>query len=367
MPCICLAVVSLQDKVTLRRPCVLIKKLPIKSPYIDHWSSSDSAAVTRPSYANHRNSSDSASDRRPAYTNHRNTSNNAFISSDSETTQSEIGADHDSDFRDWEKCEQHYEKNSKEPCTSENPSKSLCGFETPDQVPTMADRLDPKEARVMASIARKKRFLTGSPATSSDDSSCSFLKLRKTRQVKLAKLARHFPQSLVSPEIPLATCGPASHVNLSSTSADAARIVPPVSSPPTIGGTRVDGRGNVPHVVVDLLGKIKPDFLQPLQQPLDKHWTRGKSRGDRDAMIPASVASSERVSEHTASVTNGDVGMQSIARRVLHTRRRRVVKKRTMAAVKQDCDFVSDTDSESPLNKKSGPLHGLNGTLRKTH
>lgn len=395
--------------VALRRPCVLIKKLPIKSLY---KSSSDSGSDRisstanlgenggcesnkSPSCVNHmyssnsesgrryttysKSSSDLASDRRSTLVNHRVSSDTPFNCSDSETSLSDEGADRDGDSRadmDWENWEQDCQKTFVESHLSVGPSTSPGGFQTPAQLPTEADKPDPKQARVMGSIARKKRFLTGSP-TSSDDSSCSFLSLKKLRQAKRS------PQSFASPEIPLATCRHASlahhrvhnEMDLSNGTTDKIGIAPPTSILPTGGGVQVSGQENVPHVITSLTEKMGPGFFKNLGEWINEQWTCGKPSdgggvgGCGNATISSFESSSEPLSssKQPTTVTSSDMVTRSVARHLLHTNRRRRVKKRTMTPLEQDCDFVSDTDSESPLNNKSSPLHGLNGTLRKTH
>lgn len=359
--------VSLQTKVTLRRPCVLVKKLPIRSICT---KTSDDNASNRGllSYASHGNSSDSASDRRSSNVNHRSSSDISSSNSDSETETalSGTGADLDSNSSAAMNWEQH-KKTRKESLVSVGSSASPGGFETPVQLPAAADKPNPKEARVMASIARKKRFLA---ATSSDDSSCSFLSLKKPSQVKITKR----PQSFASPEIPRATCRHASLVNQTlcnrTNLSGGTASVPP--APPSPSGAQMSCRESMPQVVTSLLEKMGPDLVKHLGEWIND-WTHEKGDDGGNAVaVPTSIASSEPLlsSKQSTTVTNGMV-TQSVSRRTLRPNCRRQVKKRKMAAIEEGSeflsnfvsDYVSDTESESPL-EKSGPLHGLDRTLR---
>ena len=158
-------------------------------------------------------------------------------------------------------------------------------------------------------------------------------------------------------------------LDLRSDNTDVVGVVPPASGPVTIGEAQMDGRRNEPHVVYDHLETIKPLLLQPFNRRLGNDKTHDGMGGGSTNVNITSITLSEPVpsSKQINTVTSDDVVAQPIDGHVLHTNRQRVVMKRTVADLEQDCNFVSDTESESPLRKKSCALQGLRRTLRRAH
>ena len=194
------------------------------------------------------------------------------------------------------------------------------GYKTP-AVPQMGmeiKKLGPKETRVMGSIARKRKFLTGSPTTSSDDSSCSFLSLKKLHNAR---------PSFVSPEIPLAT-------------------------------RRTSFQQK--HEIC----KNRDCFV--VQEPPQSSSTNVRSVINRRSNLSSfhmgckMDAHSSRTNVIVASSPSPETKTSGVVRRV----HRRNPRKRAMVHFELESDFVSDSDSESPLLKPS-PLHGLSETLHK--
>jgi len=176
-------------------------------------------------------------------------------------------------------------------------------------------RLSPKQTRVMGSIDRKKRFLTGSPTTSSDDSSCSFLSLKKMRRTG---------PLFASPEIPLATTA----------------------------------RNSLPQ-------KLE------VSEQINYKLSRGGS-STRDSVGVARndlPAAQKHVQIEIPSTTDSNSNMSESFLPQMKPKRgvvRQIVRKSTRkrAMVKFVDDYVSDSDSESPLRKQS-PLLGLAKTSRR--
>ena len=279
------AAVSLQAQVTLRPLCVRVKKLPIRSSPAD---------PTDP-----RQSSDN---------------DTTSISSDTEAMLSET----DADQYNVAGTASHSQLKTGKPL--------IHGFKTPLLPPAASGKSDPKKARVIASIARKKKFLTGSPT-----SSCSFLSLRNPRRVKTAQC---LPQPFVSPEIPMATQR-VQEVELSRVATDVSIPVPPE----------------------------------------DRNWNTEEEDSESCATIttpksPSKCVLSSRLStdvtddvvfaKQSTAVANGDRATLSLVEAVLHTNYRHHTRKRTRAALKQRRAFLSDTDGESPVRKKASVLQDFN-------
>lgn len=173
-------------------------------------------------------------------------------------------------------------------------------------------KLDPKGHRVMGSIARKRKFLAGSPTTSSDDSSCSFLSLKKMRRDR---------SSFMSPEISLASSTGLGQ-KLSENNKDSDRMASPRSS-----AVKKRERKKKSNLLVHKKRKDNPLEVQDFN-----------------------LAQS---SPHTS-------GSGDIVRRVC----RKNPERQTMVHFADESDYVSESDCESPLQKNT-PLYDLVETSRR--
>ena len=187
---------------------------------------------------------------------------------------------------------------------------------TPRVQPMGMGKFDPKQTRVMGSIARKRRFLTGC-----DNSSCSFLSLNKKQKTR---------PSFASPEIPLATTARKSFQQQLEVSKQESYVFCKSPHSSSSMGDSVSAAG------CDL-----PVVRKHVQ--IDVPSTTDSTSNMSDSFLPKIKMPKRGVARHTSRKSS----------------RKRVVTKKMI-----ESDYVSDSDSEAPLQKKN-PLHGLTRTTHR--